>query len=186
MIPVIDYPAVLQQMTERGFRCNYPNGGSFSFGPDARIHTRAWIGPPDPTIRPKFAQLVQMIQAPYEVNLAQALVRTWKETMPGRLWVMPMSHWHFELNFGSREWLPSLLEDIGVDSAALVHRSDASALEFTPEQPEPLERLIRGLLENLVSSDFMIVFCESPVLCALHHHKQLWWTTTEEGLLPRF
>ena len=32
----------------------------------------------------------------------------------------------------------------------------------------------------LLSSDFMLAFLgpRQPVLCTLHHHKQLWWTTT--------
>ena len=185
MIPVIEYAEVLQRMTDRGFRCNYPNGGSFSFDPKTPTHTRAWIGPPDSTIRPEFSKLILMVEPQYESNLTNGFLRVWKELAPGRLWVMPMSHWHFELNFGSREWLPGLLQKIGVDPEVFIHRSDAAALEFSPEQTEPLAQLVQGLLENLLASDFTIAFCDWPVLCALHHHKQLWWTTADETLAQR-
>jgi hypothetical protein len=32
---------------------------------------------------------------------------------------------------------------------------------------------------NLAGSDFALAFPGRPVICTVHHHKQLWWTTTD-------
>jgi hypothetical protein len=39
--------------------------------------------------------------------------------------------------------------------------------------------LPRALLENLAQSDFTTAIPDHPVICRLHHHKQLWWTGAE-------
>ena len=48
---------------------------------------------------------------------------------------MPMSHWHFELHDGSRDWMPDMLKQVGVDPVQLESRADGSALEFTARNP---------------------------------------------------
>jgi hypothetical protein len=35
----------------------------------------------------------------------------------------------------------------------------------------------------LLGSDFTLAFVGKPVLCTVHHHKQLWWQTTDGGML---
>ena len=86
------------------------------------------------------------------------LIRAWQELLPGRVWVMPMSHWSYELDFGSREWMPALLESIGLDPGQLLTRNNAAAIEFTPNEIPALEHFAAGLLQMLVASDFAIAF----------------------------
>jgi hypothetical protein len=45
-----------------------------------------------------------------------------------------------------------------------------------------MESLVSQLLTHLRTSDFMLAFPGGPVLCTVHHHKQLWWQTTDAGL----
>jgi hypothetical protein len=180
---VIDYPAVLEQM--RGFKCNYYNSGAFSFGPDVDVEIVGWMGPPDPTIKPHALDLAIKIPEPYESNLAQMFIRAWRANLSGRVWVMPMSHWAYELDYGSPEWMPGLLQQIGIDPAVLQPRSNASAIEFVPDEAPGLERCIEGLLRGLAQSDFAITFPGRPVIILLHHHKQLWWQTTDESLAQK-
>jgi hypothetical protein len=92
---------------------------------------------------------------------------------------MPASHWAYELDFGSRDWLPAVLEHIGIDPGLLQRRTTAAAIEFAPEELEHLEHLVTRLLEMLQHSDFAIAFPRRRVVCSLHHHKQIWWTVAE-------
>jgi len=97
---------------------------------------------------------------------------------------MPASHWAYELDFGSREWMPPLLEHIGIDPGLLQARTTAAAIEFTQEEAGPLEHFVTRLLEMLSgSSDFSIAFPHHAVICMLHHHKQLWWTSAEAQIV---
>src|SRR5206468_2249514 len=95
---------VLEQMTAQGFVSLYHNSGAFGFATDAKPQTAGWIGPADSTLRAEAARVAQKIPAPHERNLARLLVRSWRELLPGVLWLMPMSHWAYELDFaGSSE-----------------------------------------------------------------------------------
>ena len=93
-----------------------------------------------------------------------------------------MSHWAFELGHGSHVWLPPVIEQLGLDPGLLENRNNAAAIEFSAQEPEGLECLLVRLLEMLTGSDFMLAFPGYPVLCTLHHHKQLWWQTTDEKI----
>jgi hypothetical protein len=95
---------------------------------------------------------------------------------------MPASHWAYELDFGSREWMPALLEAIGVDPGLLQHRTTAAAIEFAPEESPALVHFVVRLLEMLQGSDFALAFPHRRVVCTLHHHKQLWWTSAEDAV----
>src|SRR5438045_1723333 len=103
----------------RDFKSSYYNSGAFAFGPEVDVEIVGWIGPPDPTIKPHALEQASKIPEPYESNLARLLIRAWRENLSGRLWVMPMSHWSYELDFGSHEWMPALLNQIGIDPASL-------------------------------------------------------------------
>jgi hypothetical protein len=180
---IIEYDKVLEQMSAQQFRCNYYHSGAFGFPETAKAGTLAWIGPPDSTIRPASLPLTRQVTEPYEKNLAQLAGRAWRENLPGPIWVMPMSHWAFELSHGSQEWLPAVMERIGVDAALLDGRNDAAAIEFSAGEQEGFDHLAESLLRMLRGSDFMLAFPDRPVLCTLHHHKQLWWSTTDVALL---
>src|SRR4051812_8902332 len=104
-------------MREQRFKSLYYNSGAFSFPPagSEKVRIVGWVGPEDSTIRPAARELVVRVPEPYEPNLARLFVRGWQDLLPGRLWAMPMSHWNYELDFGSREWMPALLERVGID-----------------------------------------------------------------------
>jgi hypothetical protein len=176
---IIDYPIVLEHMRSMKMRSLYYNSGAFGFAQDEPTRSIGWIGPEDPTIRTEARVLVRQVAAPYEQNLAEQLLKAWRQILPGRIWVMPASHWAFELDFGSKEWMPPLLEAIGVDPGLLLHRTTAAAIEFTPEESPALAHLAARLLEMLQGSDFALAFPHRRVVCTLHHHKQLWWTSAE-------
>ncbi len=181
---IVDYPLVLDQMKSQHLRCLYPNSGAFGFDPAHTSETRtiAWIGPPDDTIRPESAANLRLIPPPFERNLAQFASQAWQMHFPGRAWIMPMSHWAYELEFGSRDWLPAVLENAGVDPGLLKTRNTGAAIEFAMDDAASFKHVLQCLLEMLLGSDFMIAFPDRPILCTIHHHQQLWWTTPDPAL----
>ena len=180
---IIEYSVVLQQMTSQQFKCHYYNSGAFGFRESANARTLAWIGPDDSTIRPEAQVLARRVAEPYEATLANLATRLWREQACGRVWVMPKSHWAFELGHGSREWMPALIDRLGVDFTLLENRTDAAAIEFSEDETDLFEPFVTGLLTLLHGSDFMIAFPDRPILCTLHHHKQLWWSTTADKII---
>ena len=179
---IIDYPVVLEQMREQRYKSLYYNSGAFAFPADVDAKIVGWLGPPDSTLRPEALAMGIAISEPHEENLARLLVRAWQQHLPGRAWLMPMSHWSYELDFGSRDWMPALLEGIGVDPGLLMTRNNAAAIEFAPDETISLERTVTRFLQMLQQSDFAIVFPKRPVVVTLHHHKQVWWQTSDESL----
>lgn len=182
MAAVIDYPLVLSRMRSLGVRCLYHNSGAYGFAPDAQTHTCGWIGPTDATVRPEAVHFTQPVPPPYEVNLTKLLLELWIARLNGPLWVMPKSHWSYELQFGSREWMPELLRQVDVDPALLADRNNAAALEFSGSDHPSVVLFLERLLDMLCGSDFALAFPGYPVLCTLHHHKQFWWVTTDMKL----
>jgi hypothetical protein len=180
---IIDYETVSSTLVGQGFKSLYYNSGSFGFPAGVATQTIAWVGPPDPTIRPEAEKFTRAIPAPFEENLTRLAIRAWQELLPGRLWVTPRSHWAYELDFGSRAWMPAALEAVEVDSEQLAPLTNGAAIEFTAHEPEPAATLLRQLLENLSgSSDFQLAWPGRPVVCTVHHHKQLWWTTSDAAI----
>jgi len=177
---IIDYADVLERMRADGFESLYHNSGAFGFPGQVSPRHVGWIGPPDPTIRPAATAFTRQIPPPFEQNLAQLATRAWRELVPGPVWVMPKSHWAYELDFGSSRWMPRLLEELGLDPASLHTRHDGTALEFHPQHTDAFSGFLAGLLGNLIGSDFALAFPGRPVVCSVHHHKQLWWSTTDD------
>jgi len=173
---VISYDIVQQRMREAGYVSLYHNSGAFGFASAQNVRTFGWIGPDDPTIRETARNLIEQVPRPYERNLVERLARIC-QTLNTTVWLMPKSHWHYELHFGNRELLESLLPQLGIDPATLCERNDGSALEFGTNEIELLKRAVQGLLEGLTGSDFALVFLDAATLCTIHHHKQLWWQT---------
>ena len=183
MARLVDYESVTQTLLAQGLKSLYYNSGSFGFPQDVTTHTVAWIGPPDPTIRPEAAPLTRPVPQPFEDNLARLAIRAWQELLPGNVWVTPRSHWAYELDFGSRDWMPAALAKVGVDSAALEPLTNGAAVEFAADEREPFAGMMRTLLQRLSgSSDFQLSWPGRAVVCTVHHHKQLWWTTSDAGL----
>jgi hypothetical protein len=172
---IMDYKEVLQSLTGRGLVSLYFNSGAFGFARDAALQHAGWILQEDPTIRPAARELARVI-AGDESTLAKMASRVIEQQ---GVWVMPKSHWAYELDFGSTAWLPGALESIGVDAASLIKRHDGAAIEFSPAERLGFESLIAALLKNLAGSDFMFVTANARTICTVHHHKQLWWTSLD-------
>jgi hypothetical protein len=192
---IIDYPQVVQQLTSQGFVSLYYNSGAFGFPPAMVTQSVGWIGLDDSTIRPAAIPLTRKVVPPIEETLAHLGTQTWLQQLPGAVWVTPKSHWAYELDFGSHLWMPEALRSAGLQSdqvADLSERHDGSALEFTPGESSHFQSLLLALLTNLFGSDFLLSFPDRPVICSVHHHKQLWWTTSDanryagiESVVPR-
>lgn len=180
---IVDYAQVLDQMRAQGLRSLYFNSGAFGFAESAVTESLGWMGPDDPTLRPDARAMMRTVPPPYPLRLTQLLVRAWQTYLPGKVWLMPKSHWAYELEFGSRDWLPALLEHAGIDSGLLQPRSDAAAIEFTLAESAPFTHVAEGLLRMLLGSDFAVAFPGHPVVCTLHHHKQVWWTSSDAQLI---
>ena len=180
---IVDYVQVLEQMTGQGLRSLYFNSGAFGFPEGAATESVGWVGPPDASLRPAAQAIARHVPPPYEQHLASLLVRAWQDHLPGKVWLMPKSHWAYELDYGSPEWMPALLENAGIDAGQLQPRTNAAAIEFNPSEAEPFSRIVQGLLRMLLGSDFAVAFPGRPVVCTLHHHKQVWWTSTDRALI---
>ena len=183
---IVDYEVVLEQMQDAEFVSLYHNSGAFGFAPDAAVKMLGWLGPEDPTIRAEMRPFTRAIPSPHAANLAGMLVAA-RRHLPGQAWLMPKSHWHFELHDGHPELLESLLPEVGVDVALLRERNDCSAIAFDVDEDELLRRAIARLLEGMRQSDFLLAFpdvgADRPAVCTIHHHKQLWWQTTSGELI---
>ena len=170
-------------MRRRGYVSLYHNSGAFGFPPSVPTRSVGWVGPPDATIRPAAFPLVRHVPPPFERNLSELAAVAWQEHLPGPAWVQPRSHWAYELDFGSREWMPTALTSIGVDPTALASRNDGSAVAFSEGERDAFMRFVEALLANLLGSDFALAFPGHPVVCTVHHHKQLWWTTPSDEVM---
>ena len=177
---IIDYPDVLGQLTADGLECHYYNGGAFGYPAGGIV--RGWIAAPDPTIK---AEMLSNIRAVPAQNLPDLAARVWLELLPGPVWVMPGSHWSYELNYGSRQWLPDVLGQIGIDSSNLISRTAAAAIEFALPEQAALKSVIQNLLQKLTASDFTMAFPGRAAICTIHHHQQLWWASADAELIRR-
>jgi hypothetical protein len=181
MPTVIEYPRVLQTLTAAGLVSLYYNSGAFGFARETKTTSAGWILREDPTIRPTARELARVI-AGDEATLAAMAGRMIEDQV---VWVMPKSHWAYELDFGSTAWLPGVLTTIGVDAADLIKRHDGTALEFSPVERQGFEALVTALLTHLAGSDFMFVTADRKTICTIHHHKQLWWTSVDPAVIER-
>jgi hypothetical protein len=182
---IIDHPRVLEQLQRQGLRSLYHNSGAFGLPDGVDVHVLGWIGPDDPTIRPALRPHTQQVPAPHPDNLAACAIAAWIAHLPVDALVMPMSHWAYELDHGSRTWMPQALQQIGLDPGLLTGRNDGSAICFSADDSAAFRSLLRSLLQQLVASDFMIAFPGIDILCTIHHHQQLWWQMTDASLLEK-
>src|SRR4051812_39634096 len=101
---IIDYQQVLATLTSRGLKSLYYNSGSFGFDVGPRDLACGWIGPPDGTLKESARAIATRVPPPHAQNLARLLARAWWSILPGAMWIMPGSHWAYELDFGSDDW----------------------------------------------------------------------------------
>ena len=182
MPTIVDYPLVLADAQATGLRSLYYNSGAFGFPVGVQTTSVGWIGPPDETIRPAALPLVRHVTEPYTATLAGLLASAWQDLLRGEIWVMPKAHWAYELDFGSKAWLPDLLRSVGVDPAGLAKRTNGSALAFGPAEVAGLTRVADHLLANLDGSDFAAGWPGRRAVCTIHSHRQLWWTTDDPAV----
>jgi hypothetical protein len=179
---VLDYAFVLEQLQAQGLRCLYYNGGAFGFPPDANVKSVGWVGDEDPSLRPETRPWTRRVPQPYITNLVMLFERARSQLLPGEAWIMPKSHWAFELDHSpNAAWLCNALTALGVDAGSLRSRTDAAAITFNAD--EPSNAIVEELLSNLRGSDFAAVFPSRDTLCTIHHHQQLWWQTTDQEMI---
>ncbi len=183
MATIIDYGLVVERMQALGMHSLYFNSGAF--GPIDREQAKAvgWIGPEDPSIRAEARDLLRQVREPYVESLTELALRAWHELLAGPIWVMPKSHWAYELDFGNSAWMPEALQRVDVDPAQLKARTNASAIEFALRESNGLAQFLRDLLTHLAGSDFSLAFPSHPVIATLHHHKQIWWMSTDAAII---
>lgn len=175
MPTIIDYPRVVTTLALQGLRPLYPNGGAFGFAGSTPVKYEGWVGADDPTIRAEMLPFVTRVVAPYAQKLTTKLIDHWQQNLPGQLWLMPQSHWHFELSDGAKNWLPDVLRTIGIAPDALHPKNSADAIAFDRSESEMFASIATKLLRNLQLSDFWLAFPTYPVTAILHHHGQVWW-----------
>jgi len=185
MAELVDYTEVFDTLTAVGLQCLYHNSGAFGFRDDVSTYSVGWILREDPTIKPAAREMAICLKGG-ESTLADFAVRAWRNLAPNDpAWVLPKSHWAYELTFGSYAWLPDALSKVGLDAGELSGRNDGSAIEFAPKESAACQMFIETLLRNLSGSDFMLILGGGKVLCTIHHHKQLWWTSQDAAALPK-
>jgi hypothetical protein len=183
MPTIIDYARVCSWMQERGWRCVYHNSGAFGLPQEVQALYAGWIGPADPTIRPEMLARATSVAPPFEESLARHVAEAWATLLPGDVWLMPASHWAFELDHSAHKaWLPRTLQEIGVEATDLASRTDAAAIAFTTAEQQAFGQTLRALLNQLQSSDFTLAFPHHPAVALVHHHQQIWWTTSDPAL----
>src|SRR5687767_1755048 len=149
---IVDYATVSQRMQAGGFVSLYHNAGAFGFPRGTEWKMRGWIGPEDPTVRMEVRPYMMYVHKPYAANLAANFLAA-RRHIRGDAWLMPKSHWHFELHDGNPQLLESLLPQIGIDPAMLRERNDGSAISFEIGEDEPLRHAVERLLTELRGSD---------------------------------
>src|SRR5687768_10952853 len=127
MARIIDYPDVQKTMQENGFVSLYHNSGAFGFAEWTAVESVGWITADDPTIREAARALTRNVD-PAQLIL---LLKQACESVKDEAWLMPKSHWHYELHFGNRELLEEILPTIAIGPASLRERNDGSAIAFT-------------------------------------------------------
>jgi hypothetical protein len=183
MPTLVSYSLVTERMTADGYRSLYHNSGAFGFAAGVETMSRGWIGPEDGSIRESARLMAHQAAEPFDETVSRALMLVWKHHLPGPMWIMPKSHWSYELEFGHRDWLPDALREIGIDPKQLEKLNNAPAISFEVTGAEEAEFFVRQLLNRLVSSDFQLVFPGHSILCTLHTRCQLWWTTSRAEMI---
>lgn len=171
---IVNYAEVIDRMQAGGFVSLYPQSGAFGFPPGPDVQNAGWIGAEDASLRPAARAIATMVTPPIEKNLSAVIAKRWPGELAGPAWLMPKSHWHYELHFGNRALLEPLLMSIGIDVEQLRDRNDGSAIEFNADDRGLLYRAVETLLGGLAGSDFLIAWPDATVACTIHHHKQLW------------
>lgn len=185
MAEVVDYGRVQAELGGKGLRCLYHNSGSWGFGDPTKVRAVGWILADDVTLRPGAREVARVLDGIDE--LVTGVMSTW-ERVGGDLWLLPGSHWAYELDFGTPA-MEAVLHRWGVKGAeGLVGRNDGSAVRFglSGGVDGVDEAAAAGILKELLgcgtTSDYQIVFPSLPLTGIAHHHVQVWWQTEDTEL----
>jgi hypothetical protein len=180
---IVDYSIVQRTAAEIALVSLYHNSGSFGFAPGVATEHVGWIAQPDATLRPGMRDAARQAQPPYPQNLAGAVARAVLLLGPAAVWLLPSSHWAYELRFGG-DWVAKLLNQLSIDPANLRDRADGSAIAFAPAEVPILSIAIATMLENLpaTNSDFALLTPPLRLVGMVHHHQQIWWTTPDPAI----
>jgi hypothetical protein len=180
---VVDYAMVVEKLVARGLVSLYHNSGAFGFPRGTDVNMLGWIAADDASLRAEVRPLARRVDA---AELPGKFIAA-RERFAGDAWLMPKSHWHFELQDGHPQLLAALLPELGIDPATLRERNDGSAIAFSRDEDDLLRHAVARLIDGMRQSDFSIVFPDADALAVvtLHHHKQIWWQATDAALIAR-
>jgi hypothetical protein len=182
MPAIVDYPVVLNVLESDGLRCNYFNSGSFGLATVDSNNIVGWLAGDDPTVHTALRQRCRLVAPPAGRSLAGLLSTAWQRLLAGSAWLMPASHWAYELQFGNSAWLGTLLAGAGIDPAALAARTDGSAIEFAAGEADVLRAVLETIIPSLRNSDFTLAFPGRRAIATLHHHQQIWWQSDNAAM----
>jgi hypothetical protein len=184
MVPtIVDYSIVQQTAAEMGLVSLYHNSGAYGFGAGAAVGHVGWIGQPDATLRASARDSARQVRPPYPENMATGVEHFARMLKPSAVWLLPASHWAYELRFGG-QWVGQLLDQLNLEASALRDRADGSAIAFMADEMTILSTVIATLLEKLPAggSDFSLLAPPRRVVGMIHHHQQVWWTTADTDI----
>jgi hypothetical protein len=170
MPEVLSYQQVETVLRAKSLRCLYFNSGSWGFTEQAGAV--GWLLGDDPTLTPAARKIARVV-GPVDQLVAAVLEACHR--VGGEIWILPGSHWAYELDFGTPTMLDVLrrADVVGVDG--LVGRNDGSAVRFLATEQSQLAGVLRELFSTGTTSDYQLILPEMPVLAILHHHVQVWW-----------
>lgn len=174
---IVDYPAVLQTLAGLGLKCLHYNGGVFGWPSGVAVHHAGWILKDDPTLTAEARKIAAVVSPPAITTLSLGLIQVWQQHLSGPMWIMPGSHWAYELTYGGQARLAELLGSVGIDQAELIARTEAAAIAFDTNEAVLAGGFVTNLLKMLNVTDFTAVFPEAETIALLHHHQQVWWTS---------
>ncbi len=185
MASVVAYDRAMAELLSRGMVCLYFNSGSFGFEESREVVHAGWLIGDDASLTPRARDAARVIDPPETRRLAQLAGALWRR-VGGPAWLMPGSHWAYELDFATPD-LAGVLEAAGIAPRELdVH--DGRPVQFDPHEAESFEAVVSWLLDSGTTSDYRLALLGPggvTVSGIIHHHRQLWWTTPapSSGLL---
>lgn len=192
---IIDYSIVRQTLQAAGLECLYHNSGSWGYPPPAHstspspspllgkeIFTLGLLLADDPTLRQQARPMAKLIDKPVPASLAYHVLGA-LAGLSQPLWLMPGSHWAYELTFGTPP-MTDWLEQAGLtDAQQLTARNDGSAVAFSPAEFSKLAGVLSQFWSFRTDSDYRLYAPNGQAIVHVHHHRQAWVLTPNEGII---
>lgn len=179
MAQVLDYGQVQQVLVGKGLKCLYHNSGSWGFAGGKTVAAVGWVLGEDMTMTPAARKVARVLGGLEE--LVAGIGKAWAR-VGGEAWVLPGSHWAYELDFGTPA-MEGVLKRWGVSGVeGLVGRNDGSAVVFGDGEEGAFMGVLGELFRIGTASDYQLIFPAVPITGILHHHVQVWWQTEDTSL----